>query len=345
MNDQTQSPDILSVRKVSKRFDISEPFLNRLLERRPKRILTAVDEISFDVPRGKTFAVVGESGCGKSTVARLLMGLHTPSAGTIHFEGSDITHMAPGKPPALRRRMQMIFQDPFASLNPRWRVRDIIGEPLKNFGICKTRAEVTQEVEKLLVQVGLNAADAKKFPHEFSGGQRQRLSIARALTTRPELLICDEPTSALDVSVQSQILNLMKDLQDEFGMSYIFISHDLAVVWYMADVLAVMYLGKIVEVGPKEQIFENPQHPYTRLLMETVPKLAIGGGERAPVSGEVPNPISPPSGCTFNPRCPLANETCRTVSPELKVRAQGAQSACHAAEEGRLPSWTRMAAE
>ncbi|MFG6580781.1 ABC transporter ATP-binding protein [Sulfitobacter sp. 1A13191] len=345
MTPQITPDDILSVQNISKRFDVSEPFLNRLLERRPRRILTAVNDISFDVPRGKTFAVVGESGCGKSTVARLLMGLHSPSGGTIRFEGDDITHMPPGKPAALRRRMQMIFQDPYASLNPRWRVRDIIGEPLKNFGICKTRAEVTREVEKLLSQVGLNPADAKKFPHEFSGGQRQRLSIARALTTRPELLICDEPTSALDVSVQSQILNLMKDLQDEFNMSYIFISHDLAVVWYMADLLAVMYLGKIVEVGPKEEIFGNPQHPYTRLLMETVPKLTVGGAERAPVAGEVPNPISPPPGCAFHPRCPMANDTCRNVAPALNLREGGQKSACHAADEGRLKPWLRLAAE
>lgn len=345
MTESIQSEYILSAEGVSKHFDVSEPFLNRMIERRPRRYLTAVDSISFDVPRGKSFAVVGESGCGKSTVARLLMGLHRPNGGKIQFDGTEISAMPAGKPPMLRRRMQMIFQDPYASLNPRWRVRDIIGEPLKNFGICKSKAEVNREVGKLLEQVGLRPADAAKFPHEFSGGQRQRLSIARALTTRPELLICDEPTSALDVSVQSQILNLMKDLQQEYGLSYIFISHDLAVVWFMADILAVMYLGKIVEIGPKEQLFHNPQHPYTRLLMETVPRLESGGPEREPVSGEVPNPISPPPGCSFHPRCPFATEICRTHAPELRFRREGARSACHAADEGRLPDWMPVAAE
>lgn len=345
MTEAIQSEYILRAEGVSKHFDVSEPFLNRLLERRPRRYLTAVDSVSFDVPRGKSFAVVGESGCGKSTVARLLMGLYRPNGGKINFDGTEISSMPAGKPPMLRRRMQMIFQDPYASLNPRWRVRDIIGEPLRNFGICKTNAEVSREVGKLLDQVGLRAADAAKFPHEFSGGQRQRLSIARALTTRPELLICDEPTSALDVSVQSQILNLMKDLQEEYGLSYIFISHDLAVVWFMADILAVMYLGRIVEIGPKEQLFQNPQHPYTRLLMNTVPKLEVGAPERELASGEVPNPISPPSGCSFHPRCPFAADICRAHAPELQYRQAGARSACHAADEGRLPAWVPAAAE
>ncbi|WIY25822.1 ABC transporter ATP-binding protein [Parasedimentitalea psychrophila] len=341
----TNRDPLLKVDGISKRFDVSAPLLNRLLEGKQRQTLTAVDQVSFDVPKGSTFAIVGESGCGKSTVARLLMGLYQTDEGEITFDGQAIGQMPAGKPPELRRRMQMIFQDPYASLNPRWRVRDIIGEPLRNFGICKTNAEVEQAVGKLLSQVGLQPADGAKFPHEFSGGQRQRLSIARALTTKPELLICDEPTSALDVSVQSQILNLMKDLQDEFGLSYVFISHDLAVVWFMAEYLAVMYLGRIVEIGPREQIFHNPQHPYTRLLMETVPKLDVGAPEHEPVAGEVPNPISPPSGCTFHPRCVFANDRCKQTAPTLATRSDGARSACHAADEGRLPYWSLQAAE
>lgn len=340
------APDpILTVERVSKRFDISEPFLNRVLERKPRRVLTAVKDVSFEVPRGKTLAIVGESGCGKSTVARLMMGLHRPSGGTISFDGANVTDSPAGKPAAVRKRMQMIFQDPYASLNPRWRVREIIGEPLRNFSICRTNGEAEREVAKLLEQVGLRASDAQKFPHEFSGGQRQRLSIARALTTRPELLICDEPTSALDVSVQSQILNLMKDLQAAHDLSYVFISHDLAVVWYMADVLAVMYLGRIVEIGPKERIFNDPQHPYTKLLLETVPSLEADAPDRAPMSGEVPNPITPPPGCAFHPRCPLATDICRETPPELSDRPGGGKAACHATEGGKPGAGPRLAAE
>ena len=244
---------------------------------------------------------------------------------------------------ALQRRtrqgMQMIFQDPYASLNPRWRVADIVAEPIRALRPHTTAAEMTAQVGALLAQVGLSAADGIKFPHQFSGGQRQRISIARALSTQPSFLVCDEPTSALDVSVQAQVLNLMRDLQRRLGLTYLFISHNLAVVHHIADRVGVMYLGRIVEMAPTHMLFNDPQHPYTRMLLDAVPDLAMSGKSRTAVAGEVPNPLDPPSGCTFHPRCPLANERCRRENPALKSVAAGrdGQVACHAVEEGRLP--------
>ena len=332
---------LLSVQGVSKVFDLSPPFLNRLIERAPTRHLRAVDGLDIAIPRGKTFSLVGESGCGKSTVAKLVVGLHRPTDGTIRFEGADLTNLRAADRGDYRRRIQMIFQDPFASLNPRWRVRDIIAEPLRSFGITKNRTEERAEVGRLLEMVGLSARDGEKFPHEFSGGQRQRISIARAISSRPDFLVCDEPTSALDVSVQSQILNLMRDLQDELGLTYLFISHDLAVVDFMSDYVGVMYLGRLVEAGPAKQIFSAPEHPYTQLLMDTVPDITMHHRDRVPVIGEVPNPIAPPPGCSFNPRCPLANDTCRTTSPALIKRAGETKVACHAVLEGRITTQTK----
>jgi peptide/nickel transport system ATP-binding protein len=235
---------------------------------------------------------------------------------------------------ALRRRFQMIFQDPFASLNPRWRVGDIIAEPILTFGIA-SGAEVRREVGRLLETVGLSATDAGKFPHEFSGGQRQRVAIARALSSRPEFIVCDEPTSALDVSVQAQILNLMRDLQDEFGLTYLFISHDLSVVRHMATRIGVLYLGRLAEVGDGKRLFTDPQHPYTRMLLDAVPDLAMSGRRRKRVEGEIPNPIDPPPGCTFHPRCPLANDRCKVEEPRPKPTPAGGAVACFAVEEGR----------
>jgi len=278
---------------------------------------------------------VGESGCGKSTVAKLVVGLHRPTNGAIRFEGTDLTHLRAADRGDYRRRIQMIFQDPYASLNPRWRVRDIIAEPLRSFGITANRTEEQAEVGRLLEMVGLSSRDGEKFPHEFSGGQRQRISIARAISSRPDFLVCDEPTSALDVSVQSQILNLMRDLQDELGLTYLFISHDLAVVDFMSDYLGVMYLGRLVEAGPAKQIFSAPEHPYTKLLMDTVPDITMHHRDSVPVIGEVPNPMAPPPGCAFNPRCPLANDTCRATAPDLIARTGGTKVACHAVIEGR----------
>ncbi|MGH8733753.1 MAG: ABC transporter ATP-binding protein, partial [Burkholderiales bacterium] len=257
--------------------------------------------------------LVGESGCGKSTVARLIAGLYAPTEGRIEFQG---------------RRLQMIFQDPYASLNPRWRVKKIIAEPM-------TFLNEKKPVAQFLTQVGLSPDDAERYPHEFSGGQRQRISIARALAGEPELLICDEPTSALDVSVQAQILNLMADLQDRLGLTYLFISHNLAVVSLVADRVGVMYLGKIVEFAPVGQLFAAPRHPYTRMLLDAVPDLGMTGKPRTPVAGEVPNPLDPPPGCPFHPRCAYANARCRAEPPQLLV-AQSSRVACHAVAEGRL---------
>ena len=335
---------LVSMQALKKHFDVSPPWLNRVLERKPRLHLRAVDGIDLEIPRGTTFSLVGESGCGKSTVARLVVGLYAPTEGSIRFEGTDLTDRPAGDPPAIRRRMQMIFQDPYASLNPRWRVRDIIAEPLKSFGMLPDRAAEEHEVGRLLELVGMNPKDGEKYPHEFSGGQRQRISIARAISSKPDFLVCDEPTSALDVSVQAQILNLMKELQRELGLTYLFISHDLAVVYFMSDHIGVMYLGRIVETGPARQVFANPQHPYTRLLLDTIPDITMARRDRQPVAGEVPNPIDPPPGCAFHPRCPFANDRCRAEPPELRAAPSGARAACHAVAEGRLADGPARAA-
>ncbi|HEV2188876.1 MAG TPA: oligopeptide/dipeptide ABC transporter ATP-binding protein, partial [Stellaceae bacterium] len=297
----------------------------------------ALDGISFAIKRGETFSLVGESGCGKTTAARCIVGLYPPTAGKIVFDGVDLAGLRERKALApVRRRMQMIFQDPYASLNPRWRVKKIVAEPLVTHGLVTDAAELRARVGELLEQVRLSAADGEKFPHEFSGGQRQRISIARALAANPEFLVCDEPTSALDVSVQAQILNLMKDLQRRLGLTYLFISHNLAVIYQISDRVGVMYLGRLVELASADQLFATPRHPYTRLLLETIPRLDPHG-EREPVAGEVPNPIDPPPGCGFHPRCPCANERCRAEAPAL-IDDGGTLVACHAVEEGRLPT-------
>ena len=306
---------LLRLEAVSRDFDVSRPWLNRVIEREPRRILRAVDRVDLEVEKGETLALVGESGCGKSTVARLIVGLYAPSEGRIEFHG---------------RRMQMIFQDPYASLNPRWRVRDIVAEPIVILGL-QEKPSIRKRVADLLVQVGLSADDGEKYPHEFSGGQRQRISIARALAGEPDLLLCDEPTSALDVSVQAQILNLMTDLQRRLSLTYVFISHNLAVVSQVADRVGVMYLGRVVELGSAASLFAHPRHPYTRMLLDAVPDLQMSGKPRTPVAGEVPNPLEPPPGCVFHPRCPHANERCRVERPAVIDSV-----ACHAVEERRI---------
>jgi peptide/nickel transport system ATP-binding protein len=327
---------LVEARHLSKRFDVSAPWLNRVVERRPRQWVHAVDEVSFTIERGRTLALVGESGCGKSTVARLLVGLHRPTGGEVRFDGHDIVPALAGRQAlALRRRMQMIFQDPYASLNPRWKVRDIVAEALTEHRLVAGQAELDDRVGQLLASVGLVAGDMRKYAHQFSGGQRQRVSIARALATQPEFLVCDEPTSALDVSVQAQVLNLMKDLQQRHGLTYLFISHNLAVVRHVSDEVGVMYLGRLVEVASKSRLFSAPRHPYTRMLIDAIPDVAMSGRARTPVQGEVPNPLAPPPGCSFHPRCPHANERCRVERPAL-VNAGGVQVACHAVEEGRL---------
>ena len=333
-----RTPDVLvEVRDLAKVFDVSAPWLNRVVERRPRQYVHAVDGVSFAISRGRTLALVGESGCGKSTVARLLVGLYKPTRGEVIFAGTshEALRADADKMRAARRRMQMIFQDPYASLNPRWIVRDIVGEPLTEHELVKDDAELEARVAALLESVGLSRADVVKFPHQFSGGQRQRISIARALATKPEFLVCDEPTSALDVSVQAQVLNLMKDLQREQGLTYLFISHNLAVVHHVADDVGVMYLGRLVELAEKRTLFEAPRHPYTRMLLDAIPDIGMTGRARTPVQGEVPNPLNPPTGCAFHPRCPHANDRCKRERPAL-APASGTQVACHAVEEGRI---------
>jgi peptide/nickel transport system ATP-binding protein len=261
------------------------------------------------------------------------------------FDGTDMSKLGSSADAArVRKRFQMIFQDPYASLNPRWRVGKIVAEPIVVHGLMSDPAQIKKRVDELLRQVGLSPSDQEKFPHEFSGGQRQRISIARALSSNPEFLVCDEPTSALDVSVQAQILNLMKDLQRELGLTYLFISHNLAVVYYISDRVGVMYLGKLVEIAEVGTLFARPVHPYTRMLLDAIPDLEMSGRPRTPVAGEVPNPIDPPSGCTFHPRCPFANDRCRSEAPRPMRAKTGAMVACHAAEEGRLPDLERTAA-
>ena len=330
---------LLQVRDLAKTFDVSPPLLNRLLQGQPQAFVQAIDDVGFDIPRGTTFSLVGESGSGKSTVARVVVGLYRPTRGSVTFDGTDLASIRSRRQMApLRRRWAMIFQDPYASLNPRWRVRTIIAEPIRVHGLASGEPETRKRVGELLELVGLSAADGEKFPHEFSGGQRQRISIARALASEPDFLVCDEPTSALDVSVQAQILNLMKRLQRELGLTYLFISHDLAVVYHISDYVGVMYLGRLVEWAPAQALFTRPQHPYTRMLLEAIPDLEMSGRDRTPVGGEVPSPIDPPSGCHFHPRCPFADaDRCQREVPAALDIDGGGQVRCHAVAERRMP--------
>ncbi|MFZ9296703.1 MAG: ABC transporter ATP-binding protein [Hylemonella sp.] len=323
---------LVQISALSKRFDVSAPWVQRMVNREGRKIVHAVSDVTMHIGRGETLALVGESGCGKSTLARLLVGLYRPSSGSINFDGQDLVQaLNSEKARAFRRRMQMIFQDPYASLNPRWKVQDIVAEPLRVHLPDLSSTQNHERVAELLRSVGLNPKDATKYPHQFSGGQRQRISIARALAAAPEFMVCDEPTSALDVSVQAQVLNLMLDLQSQRGLTYVFISHNLAVVRHVSDRVGVMYLGRLVEVVPTQRLFEQPQHPYTRMLLASIPKMKKGQQSRAPIQGEVPNPLSPPSGCAFHPRCPQATAVCSQETPELR-HLQGIQIACHHAQ-------------
>lgn len=318
---------LVDVRNLTRIFDVSKPWLNRVVERREKAYLTAVSDVSFEIAERSVYALVGESGSGKSTIGKMLVGLLGPSTGSVEIRGTDLARETDAaKVDAVRRDIQMIFQDPFASLNPRWRVRDIIVEPVAARG-----GDTTGMAERLLEQVGLAARDAGKFPHEFSGGQRQRICIARALASEPKLIVCDEPTSALDVSVQAQVLNLMSDLKDEFGLTYLFISHDLTVVQHMADRIGVLYLGRLVEEAGPDDLFDDPKHPYTQMLLAAAPQLDNFGREIPPPTGEIPDPINPPTGCAFHPRCPLAADICSQKRPKMRD-IRGARVACHMAE-------------
>ena len=319
--------DYVKVRGLTRVFDVSKPWLNRVLERRDKAFLTAVSEVEFQIEEKTTYALVGESGSGKSTIGRMLVGLLRPTEGHVEVEGVDLAvETDPEKVWSVRSNIQMIFQDPYASLNPRWRVRDIIAEPVASKG-----GDTEGLAERLLEQVGLHASDAGKYPHEFSGGQRQRICIARALASEPRLIVCDEPTSALDVSVQAQVLKLMSDLKDDLGLTYLLITHDLTVVRHMADRIGVLYLGRLVEEAAPEALFEAPRHPYTQMLLDAAPRMDAFGREVPPPQGEIPDPIDPPSGCAFHPRCPIATEICRKERPAIRQVGESGV-ACHLAE-------------
>ena len=309
------------------------PVKKGLIIARQVGAVRAVDGVSFSLHRGETLALVGESGCGKSTTARLVMRLIEPSAGRIHFKGEDVTTVTGGKLRALRRHLQIVFQDPYASLNPRLTVADAIAEPMAVHSIGNA-ASRRERVGELLRLTGLRPFHANRYPHEFSGGQRQRIGIARALAVEPEVVVCDEPVSALDVSIQAQVVNLLRDLQQRLGLSYLFIAHDLAVVKHVADRVAVMYLGRVVEVAPKHALFSDPRHPYTRALLAAIPRPdpARRGGVR-PLAGDLPSPMAIPPGCRFHTRCPHAQAVCREQDPPLREIAPGHTSACHFAED------------
>ncbi|MBR0738604.1 ATP-binding cassette domain-containing protein [Bradyrhizobium liaoningense] len=319
------SPPLLQVNDLKKHFPVKSGLFGRKSER-----VYAVDGVSFEIARGETLSLVGESGCGKSTVGRGILRLFDITAGQVILDGQRIDDAAPSTMRQIRRRVQVVFQDPFSSLNPRMRVRDILAEPIRNFGLAKSAEDLEVRVTALMDTVRLPREALNRRPHEFSGGQRQRIGIARALAAEPELIVCDEAVSALDVSVKAQIVNLLQDLQREFGLALLFISHDLAIVEHMTHRVAVMYLGKIVEVAPRREIFAAPRHPYTRALLSAVP-LPEPGAQRNPIilKGDVPSPINPPSGCRFHTRCPLVFDRCRSEEPTLRAVGPGQWVACH----------------
>jgi oligopeptide transport system ATP-binding protein len=336
--------DLVAVDGLSKVFPAKVPWpaqaglgphqrLWRALTRMDAKV-KAVSEVSFAIAAGETLGLVGESGCGKSTLGRTILRLTEPSAGTIRFDGQDLTRMGHEQLRPARRHMQMIFQDPYASLNPRMTVGAAIGEPLEIHGLAAGAAARAARVSELLDRVGLPADAARRYPHEFSGGQRQRIGIARALAVKPKFIVCDEPISALDVSIQAQIVNLLQDLQREEQLTYLFISHDLKIVQHICDRVAVMYLGRIVEIGPATGLYGQPLHPYTQALLSAVPRIdPAARRDRIILTGDVPSPLKPPPGCAFHPRCPVPSkpEACKTEIPKLRVLGNGCQVACHVA--------------
>jgi len=316
---------ILEVNDLKKHFPIRGGFFGGTTG-----YVYAVDGVSFSIEKGETLSLVGESGCGKSTVGKAILKLFDITAGQVVLDGQRIDDMATGTLRPMRRRMQVVFQDPFSSLNPRMRVRDILAEPIRNFGLAKDSADLDRRINELMDRVRLPRDAVNRWPHEFSGGQRQRICIARALAAEPDLIICDEAVSALDVSVKAQIVNLLQDLQKELGLAMLFISHDLAIVEHMTHRVAVMYLGKIVEVAPKRALFAAPKHPYTEALLSAVPVPEPGAArDRIILKGDVPSPIKPPKGCRFHTRCPYAFDRCRTDEPVLRQTEEGHWAACH----------------
>lgn len=326
---------ILEVNNLEQKFDLNKGFLDKIKFKNGKfvkeeRVVHAVNHVSFDIKKGEVFSLVGESGCGKSTTARTIIKLIDPKGGSIRFKNEDITHHSEEQMLPFRKKMQMIFQDPYASLNPRQKVIDIIVEPMLFHKIVSTQKEGEEKALELLQKVGIRPEQATRYPHQFSGGQRQRIGIARALAVEPEFIIADEPVSALDVSIQAQILNLLMALKDEYGFSYLFIAHDLSVVNHISNRLGVMYLGSIVEKGSKEQIYSNPLHPYTKALFSAVPKINKKSLDDSIVlKGEIPSPIHLPKGCYFHERCPYAKDICKKETPELKELETGHEAACH----------------
>ena len=311
------------------------PVTSGLIFQRTVAYVKAVDDVSFTVKKGETLGLVGESGCGKTTTGRCILQLYKPTAGQIIFEGQDLTRLNTKQMRTMRREMQVIFQDPYSSLNPRMTAGNIIGEPLIVHGLVSGKAEYRERVAELLMNVGLNPYMADRFPHEFSGGQRQRIGVARALSVSPKFIVADEPVSALDVSIQAQIINLLEELQEQFDLTYLFIAHDLSVVRHISDRVGVMYLGHLVEIAERNEIYRNPVHPYTRALLSAVPipdPILDAQRERVLLSGEVPSPLNPPPGCVFHPRCPIADDACTQVLPEVREVSNEHWAACLKAE-------------
>jgi oligopeptide transport system ATP-binding protein len=321
---------LVRVENLTKHF----PITRGIIVQRQVGAVQAVDNVSFEIKEGETLGLVGESGCGKSTTGRTIIQLYRATSGKVYYKDRDLSDLKGEGLRHLRRNMQIIFQDPYASLNPRMTVGDIVGEPLEVHGIVKSKKGRRERVQELLRLVGLNPYFINRYPHEFSGGQRQRIGVARALALQPEFIVCDEPISALDVSIQAQVVNLLEELQDQFGLTYLFIAHDLSMVRHISDRTAVMYLGKVVELANREEIYNNPLHPYTQALLSAVPvpdPVAERQRQRIILKGDVPSPVNPPSGCRFHPRCPLAQQVCKDVEPEWREASSGHWVACHLA--------------